>query len=42
MVSQFHLRWLQDWYFQNCNGDWEHSFGVTGMEYFMVQVEQGI
>lgn len=22
------LRWLQDWYSQNCNGDWEHSFGV--------------
>ncbi len=22
------LRLLQDWYFSNCNGDWEHDFGV--------------
>jgi hypothetical protein len=23
------LRWLQDWYADHCNGDWEHSFGVA-------------
>ncbi len=22
------LKWLQDWYFSECNGDWEHSFGI--------------
>ncbi|RJG26729.1 immunity 53 family protein [Paenibacillus thiaminolyticus] len=22
------LKWLQNWYYQNCNGDWEHSYGV--------------
>ncbi|WP_374018018.1 immunity 53 family protein [Paenibacillus thiaminolyticus] len=22
------LKWLQSWYYQNCNGDWEHSYGV--------------
>ena len=22
------LAWLQDWYRANCDGDWEHSFGV--------------
>lgn len=22
------LKWLQGWYKQNCNGDWEHSNGV--------------
>ncbi len=23
------LKRLQDWYAAQCNGDWEHSFGVT-------------
>lgn len=22
------LKWLQQWYKENCNGDWEHSYGV--------------
>jgi hypothetical protein len=20
--------WLQDWYIQNCDGDWEHCYGI--------------
>lgn len=23
------IEWLQDWYLSNCNGDWEHSYGVS-------------
>ena len=23
------LDWLQSWYENNCDGDWEHLFGVT-------------
>ncbi len=23
------LDWLTGWYEQQCNGDWEHSYGVT-------------
>ncbi len=23
------LKRLQEWYLRECNGDWEHSFGVT-------------
>jgi hypothetical protein len=22
------LRWLQEWYIQNCDGDWEHCYGI--------------
>lgn len=22
------LKWLQEWYLSECNGDWEHSFGI--------------
>ena len=22
------IRWLQDWYATQCNGDWEHQYGV--------------
>ena len=22
------LNWLEKWYLKNCNGDWEHSFGI--------------
>ncbi len=22
------LKWLQEWYESNCDGDWEHMFGV--------------
>lgn len=22
------LKWLQEWYIQNCDGDWEHCYGV--------------
>jgi Immunity protein 53 len=21
--------WLQKWYQSQCNGDWEHSYGIT-------------
>ena len=24
-----HLIWLQDWYSQQCNGDWEHTYKIT-------------
>jgi len=23
------LKWLEDWYESNCDGDWEHQFGIT-------------
>lgn len=23
------LKWLEEWYKNNCNGDWEHSHGIT-------------
>lgn len=23
------LSWLEKWYLCNCNGDWEHSYGIT-------------
>lgn len=23
------LKWLEKWYTNNCNGDWEHSYGIT-------------
>ncbi len=23
------LTWLEEWYTNNCNGDWEHSYGIT-------------
>ncbi|MFW6373910.1 MAG: immunity 53 family protein [Thermodesulfobacteriota bacterium] len=22
------LKWLQDWYFDQCDEEWEHSFGI--------------
>lgn len=22
------LKWLEKWYLSNCNGDWEHCFGL--------------
>ncbi|MFE0507467.1 immunity 53 family protein [Peribacillus butanolivorans] len=22
------LKWVQDWYIKQCNGDWEHSYGI--------------
>lgn len=22
------LKWLQNWYLENCDGDWEHCYGV--------------
>ena len=22
------LKWLDDWYESNCDGDWEHSYSV--------------
>jgi hypothetical protein len=23
------IRWLQDWYLSKCDGDWEHSYGLS-------------
>ena len=23
------IKWLESWYLSNCNGDWEHSYGIT-------------
>ncbi|GAC42095.1 immunity 53 family protein [Paenibacillus popilliae] len=23
------LKWLQEWYFSQCNGDWEHQHGIS-------------
>jgi hypothetical protein len=23
------LQWLHYWYLSQCNGDWEHSYGIT-------------
>jgi hypothetical protein len=22
------FQWLSDWYIKNCNGDWEHDYGI--------------
>lgn len=22
------LNWIQDWYLSECNGDWEHTYGI--------------
>lgn len=22
------LKWIQSWYYENCDGDWEHLYGV--------------
>lgn len=27
--DQSSLTWLQAWYMSNCDGDWEHGYGVT-------------
>jgi len=23
------LKWIENWYKSNCNGDWEHMYGIT-------------
>ena len=23
------IHWIEKWYKGNCNGDWEHSYGIT-------------
>ena len=23
------LQWLMNWYYSNCDDDWEHSYGIT-------------
>lgn len=23
------LEWLQEWFYSQCNGNWEHDFGIT-------------
>jgi hypothetical protein len=27
-MSEDNLTWLMRWYLAECNGDWEHSYGV--------------
>lgn len=27
------IEWLENWYSQNCDGDWEHFYGVKYREY---------
>ncbi len=27
-ASEDRLGWLQEWYHSNCNGDWEHFYGI--------------
>ena len=27
-MADANLCWLMDWYVRECNGDWEHSYGV--------------
>jgi Immunity protein 53 len=27
-MTDFSLKWLQHWYLDQCDGDWEHQFGV--------------
>lgn len=28
MNNMYSLEWLQKWYAEMCNGDWEHTFGI--------------
>lgn len=28
-MNDVNFLWLQKWYSDNCNGDWEHSFGIN-------------
>ena len=28
MINLDILSWLQKWYFQQCNGEWEHGYGI--------------
>src|SRR5690554_6688083 len=28
MMTDNPLEWLQSWYLNQCNGDWEHQYGV--------------
>lgn len=23
------LKWIQNWYLENCDGDWEHCYGIN-------------
>src|SRR5690554_6411248 len=27
-MKTIHLIWLQNWYLNQCDGDWEHTFGI--------------
>ena len=29
MTCMSHFEWLQKWYAEQCNGEWEHHYGVT-------------
>jgi hypothetical protein len=28
MITYNNLTWLMEWYAEQCNGDWEHSYGI--------------
>ena len=28
-MQQEIINWVEDWYQSNCNGDWEHQYGIT-------------
>jgi hypothetical protein len=28
MAQKTNFEWLQEWYFQQTNGDWEHQYGI--------------
>lgn len=27
--SKYMIEWLQQWYFEQCDGEWEHEYGIT-------------
>ena len=27
--NQCLLKWLEEWYLNKCNGEWEHNYGIT-------------
>lgn len=29
MIENNILEWLSEWYINNCDGDWEHNYGIT-------------
>lgn len=33
------LKWLQEWYIQNCDGDWEHCYGIEIFQKWCLEKE---